>query len=257
MRQIKPEWAEMLADAAPVAKDAKALFTLLGPDLTKIVPIKDAAKFETDSELYFGQLREVGRKIMDWIGDIKPAWRLALAEAAPVSENIKKLFAILGIDLEKLKAPEKGFLATFTSFLLGIEAATDVAVEILGRIKTKWGDQLGEAAETMGHAAAIWEGVADMTRAIDEAAELGGPDIAAANAMAGMTNDILFGRPGQVGGSAAGQPGMGGGDTVINLRIVAEIAGMGTFESGEISERVAGNEGQLIDMRISMAAASI
>ncbi|GAH65820.1 unnamed protein product, partial [marine sediment metagenome] len=49
----------------------------------------------------------------------------------------------------------------------------------------------------------------------------------------------------------------GGGDTVVNLHITAVLPGMGTFESGEISQRVAENEGQLIDMRISMAATSV
>ena len=257
IRLIKPEWREMLADSTDVAKNIKDLFTILGPDLSKITPVTDAAKFEANTALYFDQMRAVGKKIMQWIGDIKPAWRKALAAAAPVAGDIKSLFDILSIDLTKLDEEAKtGFLDRFTTFLLNIEAATDVAVEILNRIKAKWGDQLATAAETMGHAAAIWQGVADMTKAIDDAAELGGPDIAAANAMAGMTNDILFGRPGQQGGAAGRLPGMGG-DTVVNLQIIAEIDGVGTFTSGEISESVAANEEQLISMRISMASASV
>ncbi|GAH33081.1 unnamed protein product [marine sediment metagenome] len=63
------------------------------------------------------------------------------------------------------------------------------------------------------------------------------------------------GATGGRGGGGAG--GRGGGDTVVNLHITAILPGMGTFESGEISQRVAENEGQLIDMRISMAAASV
>jgi len=257
IRRIGPEHRKMLADAAPVAKDIKELFSMLGPDLTKIVPIGTGREFADRAEGYFEQLEDLGKRIMKWIDRIKPEWRIALAEAAPVSENIKKLFGILGIDLEKLKAPKADFMAAFTAFLLNIEAATDVAVEILGRIKAKWGDELATAAETMKHAADIWKGVADMTKAIDEAAELGGPDIAAANAMAGMTNEILYGKPGQIGGAAAGQPGMMGDWTFRIGNIILEVPGVGTFESGEISERVAGNEGQFIDMRISMAAASI
>jgi len=158
--------------------------------------------------------------------------------------------------LSKVVELDVNFADIVGAYFAGLAEATDIAMTIIQGIRDKWGEALATAAETMGHIAAIWMGLADVTRAIDEAAELGGPDVAAANAMSGMMNDIMVGRPGQVGGSGNRLPGMGG-DTVVNLHITAEIKGVGTFESGEISERVSGNEGQMIDMRISMASASI
>jgi len=75
------------------------------------------------------------------------------------------------------------------------------------------------------------------------------------NTMAGVSAGIATGM--QAGGAAATSTAASKDFTFRIGNIMITIPGMGTFESGEISERVSTNEGELIDLRISMAAGSV
>ena len=257
LKQIDEDSREMVAEAGPVAENIKKLFNVIGVDLSKIVPAKDLDQFGRDVVMYFIQMEHIGVQTMNWIGRIDENSRETLAAAAPVAENIKKVLSIIGIDLSKIAAPEEGWEQNVLAYFQGVESVTDVALEVLQRIQDKWGAALPMAAETMGNVAGIWRGVAEMTKAIEEAAELGGPDIGAANAMAGMAGEIMYGKPGQVGGAAGAMPGAGGGGGQVNLNIgnmIIDIAGVGTFETGEISISQAAAEGQAIDLRLQATA---
>jgi len=60
------------------------------------------------------------------------------------------------------------------------------------------------------------------------------------------------------GGIGGGGYSGGGGDFTFMIgNITIDIPGFGKYQSGEISQRVKGGEGDMVDLRISMAAASI
>lgn len=137
LRKIKPEWAEMLKEAVPIAEDAKTLFGLLGIDLAKSVPVKDAALFESNMTKYVSQLEFAGARIMDWMKRIKPEWRKMVKDAAPVAEDIQKVLGILSVDLSKV-AGYKGIPeTTFRVIMRDIEKLANDLVDMANRIKSK------------------------------------------------------------------------------------------------------------------------
>ena len=268
-KNLSQETKDLIEEAAPVSKNLKEVFGILGTDLAKMVPYAIGG-FESAMWEFTARLRFATAELLWFFKKLSPETKALITEAAPIAKDLKEVFSILGIELGEIEIPEKGFLKTLTSYLLKIEGATNIAMEVLGRIKTKFGDMLATGAETMKSTAEIWMGLADITKAIDDAANLGGPDIAAAQAMARMLNELMLGHPGLVGGSAAanlpvlngaGATGAGASTpqefTFKIGNIMIEIPGMGKFETGAISQRVKGGEGDMVDLRISMAAASI
>ena len=168
LRKIKPEWQELVKEAAGVSENIRKIFNLLGIDLAKSIPVKDGAAFNSQITEYVSQLEIAGMRLMDWMRKIKPAWQKMLADAAPVAENIVKVFGILSIDLSKVK----GFAPISEQSIIWIVEAAESLLTKFVALANKLKDKIDErTAEVLGIMSTAGGGIKSM---IDALLTLGG-----------------------------------------------------------------------------------
>lgn len=192
MQEIDEETRKQVKLAAPVAKNVKELFSILGPDLSKIVPAK--AGFESRVDLFFSQMRFVGVKIMSWLQDIDEQSQVALTAAVPVAENIGKLFGGIGsaistvVDLAGLKDFQGVNMDVWKIVKSDIQALlTDISAWNLSVDDEAIDSVIGK----LGKLAAVVSNLSDIVMGIEEMADIGGLDVSAARGILAQFNQLL------------------------------------------------------------------
>jgi len=169
---------------------------------------------------------------------------------------------ILSFDLEGLKAPGSGFVETVKLYLSGLrDALTEEGgiLDVMADLESRWGPAIVAAANTIAPIQTFWESVAGITSAIDQAAELGGPDIGAARAMAGMTEMVGRLGPGGYDTTAGGIPigQMAQGPVQHEWNITLDWPAMGMMGSGRATEEWQDGQVIAVNMRILAGAKSV
>lgn len=172
--------SEALMAAAGLAELFNKLFSVTGAGLDKIA----LADKLPDLDTWGQQLIDVAVKIQDVLRNVK---RLvgedALKEAAGISDTVKKLFDILGIDLSKLAVPAVGFDALLTNYLNTLRAAIPGILDLLQDLQEDVGGAVLEAA---GQTATALKGVFEVLSFGEALAALKG--FTATGVLAGLTS---------------------------------------------------------------------
>ena len=135
-----PVWLKSLTEASALAEKVGKVFELINIDLENI-KTGSPDKFHDNIDLFFSQIEEAGSLAMDWLRKIAndPVWVAALDAAAPLAENIKKIFDILSVDLG-VKAAPVGFLTRLTDFLADLKSATPLVKQGIQDVAGEWKD---------------------------------------------------------------------------------------------------------------------
>ncbi|HUW11707.1 MAG TPA: hypothetical protein VM537_18395, partial [Anaerolineae bacterium] len=136
--RISDVWRQALADMQPTIEHVKNVLSLGGAaDLEKMIP-SESKTFEADVDARFGQLEYVGGVIVGWLSRISEPWRRALAELAPVAENIQKVFAVTQIGTDVAAVDRGTFVTRVVSHLSAMIEATPLVKTALETIKGQW-----------------------------------------------------------------------------------------------------------------------
>ena len=170
-------FTQSMRDALAVAEKngalVAALWQVLGPDLSQLVPIGDEALFRANAASYILGLGIVAALIVGWLGALAVEVIEAVKRSADVSEAMTKVFAVLGIDLTALIPPPIGFKALFAVFLDALREAALALVPWLRDLRAEFaGTVLPEAAETSSLLKEIF-GVLDIAKVFKELASTG------------------------------------------------------------------------------------
>lgn len=142
---INREFADAVKEAAKIAEPVTKLFDLIGPDLAELVPI-GVGNFSDRAQRYVAQLREIGGYLYHWMREIVDrGFGPSLEAAGEVADKVKKLFDILGIELEGIVPPSSGFKRAMQGFLTSIGEGVPIIIKELQRITAAYGDELLDA----------------------------------------------------------------------------------------------------------------
>ncbi len=121
--------ADAVEDSAKIAESVWKLFSFLGVNLN-ILPAQ-AGNWMDSLETHIRRLKAVSGRVFDWMTDIldRDLGR-AVKKAGAVAENVKKLFALLGVDLSKITPPGR------RDFMEDLETRIRRLMAVSGRINT-------------------------------------------------------------------------------------------------------------------------
>jgi len=108
LRQIPEGLHQALQTASEIAPMVKELFSLIGLDLEKVVPVEFA--FPAKAMAYVRQLRFLGGQLYNWIKEIPENLHDSVEAAGQVADDVKKLFGLVGPDLGKLVPVQFNFV---------------------------------------------------------------------------------------------------------------------------------------------------
>jgi hypothetical protein len=156
MSEIRAQTTVNVADASVIAKDLKELFTFLGVDLEKAVPVR--FRFKERAWAWYGQLRWISGTMYWWMMEIKKNTAVDVAAAALVAKDVKALFEILGVELEK--AVPIGGVTWRKTLKEYFDQLKQVGVEIMSWLGYRSDDvraQIKATAETAGYVKQMFE----------------------------------------------------------------------------------------------------
>jgi hypothetical protein len=156
MAAIRANTTVNVADAAVIAKDLKELFTFLGIDLEKAVPVR--FRFKERAWEWYRQLQWISGRMYEWMMQIKKNTAVDVAAAALVAKDVKALFEILGVELEK--AVPIGGVTWRKTLKEYFDQLKQVGVEIMTWIGYRSDDvraQIKATAETAGYVKQMFE----------------------------------------------------------------------------------------------------
>ena len=258
-----------VGEAGDLAEDVKKLFGVLDIGFGNIGNTAAILAGLRNMDLYFFTLDQMGRRIMDWLGNRDEATQLQVARAAELSENVQTLFGLLNIatDVPELKP---GFEDKFTGFVDKLQGMLDHALPIFEAIQRKWGESgvLGLAANVVENVQAIFGGFASIIQSIESAANLGGLDVSAAWAMMMQFQDLLNPPAGVIAPSPADianvgvggvEGGAGGGVAIVvhDWRIILEIPQLNAVAEGHVTDEVAAGARAAEQITLTLVAASV
>jgi len=209
LQKIGPEWAAMLAVAAPIATDIAKLFALLGVDLAAAVAGGAVENFEGLADTYFENLQYAFEAIYAWLKRLVKNEDLDMIElASTIAGQLGAVFGLLNVNLADIKAPKANFASTLTAWADGLEVVADTLMPVLESIQTKWGSVLETAQATAQAIGAIIGAISDAVLQSEAALDAGGFDIGGIRALLsqfGAVGDVI----GEKLSTATGDEGTG------------------------------------------------
>ncbi len=236
--------AEQVKNAGAIAEDVEKLFSLTNVDYSKLADTSAIVKARGNLHAYIQLHKDVGVELMDWLKDRSPEVTEQVSRAALLATDVKTLFDVLTIDPESIKSPDKGFAKRAKDMAEGLEEALGLegkegVIDVMERIRTRWGDALVNAAMTTELITSIFTGIgsviASIRAAVVSTSEMGGSIIPHARALfnqlehvAAMSASVPSAGSTAAAGAAAGG-GVGASETTINVMIgddvIARITG--------------------------------
>ena len=195
LQKIGPEWAAMLAVAAPIATNIAKLFALLGVDLAAAVAGGAVENFEGLADTYFENLQYAFEAIYAWLKRLAQNEDLDMIElASTIAGQLGAVFGLLNVNLADIKAPKANFATTLTAWADGLELVADTLMPVLESIQTKWGSVLDTAQATAQAIGAIIGAISDAVLQSEAALDAGGFDIGGIRALLsqfGAVGDVI------------------------------------------------------------------
>jgi cell division inhibitor SulA len=155
MMEIPEEIRASVTAAAMIAQDIRAMFELLGVDLESVVPATGA--FAQNVDRYLMQLRGVSGRIYDWMMEIPEETRKSVEKAAALSEHVKKLFEILGVDLAKIVPAQGTFAERVDLFLRQLRGVSGRIYNWMMEIPEETRESVGKAAQLAGYVKQLFQ----------------------------------------------------------------------------------------------------
>ena len=206
-------------------------------DYAKLADTSAIVKARGNLHAYIQLHKDLGVELMDWLKDRSQQVTEQVSRAASLATDVKTLFDVITIDPEAVKAPDKGFVNRVKALTEGLEEALGLGdqegvIDIMERIRTRWGDTLVMASGTMEHITSIFTGLSGVIAAIRAAvvstSEMGGSFVPHARALFNQLAHVaaLTATVPSAGSTAAAGAAAGGGgvsETTINLMIGDDI----------------------------------
>ena len=229
--------AEQVKNAGAIAEDVEKLFSLTNVDYSKLADTSAIVKARGNLHAYIQLHKDVGVELMDWLKDRSPEVTEQVSRAALLATDVKTLFDVLTIDPESIKSPDKGFADRAKAMAEGLEEALGLddregVIDVMERIRTRWGDALVNAAMTTELITSIFTGIgsviASIRAAVVSTSEMGGSFVPHARALFNQLAHVaaLTATVPSAGSTAAAGAAAGGGgvsETTINLMIGDDI----------------------------------
>jgi len=285
LRDIKGTLAEEVKQAGGIAGAVKSLFDLLGINLSSLGPM--GSNFPALLTTFLNGLAYATDRRGPWLRNIRDRYTgEVLTEAKDTADAVKAIIDLLGLSdtLSKIADLSKVNVVTLVTRMADkLQQAVDLLIPALQAIGDKWGGALDAVKATAESIKAVFTGIYDIAKAIDDAAQLGGIDVGTAQAlinqfarlgMLTLPDMTGYGAPTEGGGEAVVTP-PSGADTaqarletavsqlaaavtaLSNEGILITLHGYGDDGSeGTVSKRVKRGQGLSIDMRSWAAAKS-
>ena len=184
MQAIPRNVRKSVAKAAELAKSVKDLFSLIGPDLAKIVPAEGA--FAVRLERYILQLKGVSGRLFNWMQEIDEETRADVEAAGETAGHIKELFDLLGPDLSELVPDLSGlFAGRITKYIAQLKMLAVELAKMIDGLDDEIKEMLPEAGVLAGHISSLFKmlGV-DLTKVV--------PPVGGAIAFANKTKQYML-----------------------------------------------------------------
>ena len=161
MTEIDQQGARWIVKlAGSIAEDVAKMFRLIGPDLSKVVPVR--GNFAIKAEKWLNQLRKFTTKARTWLQQVEKFWDVKqLGRLGDIAENIAKFFSIIGPDLASVVPTKGNFGLRAEQWLNQIRKITGKIKAWLGAIERFWD------LEALSLAGDIAEDVAKMFSLLD------------------------------------------------------------------------------------------
>lgn len=185
LRDIKGTLADEVKQAGDIAGAVKSLFDLLGINLSSLVPM--GSNFPVLLTAFLNGLAYATDRLVPWLRNIRDRYTgEVLTEAKDTADAVKAIIDLLGLSdtFSKIADLSKVNVVTLVTRMADkLQQAVDLLVPALQTIGDKWGGALDAVKATAESIKAVFTGIYDIAKAIDDAAQLGGIDVGTAQAL--------------------------------------------------------------------------